>query len=121
MERACQCWRSLPDGDAGLKGEGVFLFIAGFIGFNGHFPRQPILPAVAQLAAVRYLAVQLLDRDVGLHGFHGVKFRDMVVPDEEILINILLTEDTSLWQGRFTIVKKEKKSRVADGYAVFTG
>ena len=36
--------------------QGTFTFPPDFIAFAGHFPGQPILPAVVQLAAVRLLA-----------------------------------------------------------------
>ncbi len=120
MESACHFWRCLGDDDDGLRGEGAFLFPAQFIGFTGHFPQRPVLPAVVQLAAVRCLAGYLLGREVGLHGFYGVKFRDMVVPDEEIWITITLVGEASLWQAGFSIVKKEGGGRVAHGHALFT-
>ncbi len=120
MESVCQSWQCLADGDDGLRGEGIFLFPAQFIGFNGHFPRRPVLPAVVQLAAVRCLAGYLLGREVGLRRFYGVKFRDMVVPDEEIWVSITLIREASLWQAGFSITKKEGRGRVAHGHAVFT-
>jgi 3-hydroxyacyl-[acyl-carrier-protein] dehydratase len=48
----------------------------------GHFPGQPILPAVSQLL-LAIQAAHLLDGDFTLVGLTGVRFRRLLRPDEE--------------------------------------
>ncbi len=119
MEKSCLSWCNLSAAEE-IKGEGRFLFAADFIGFSGHFPKRPILPAVVQLAAVRYLAGRLLGKGVGLHSFRGGKFRDVILPEEEVSVGLSLLQQEDLWRGQFTIVKGEG-SRVAEGSAFFIG
>ena len=59
---------------------------ADFPGFAGHFPDQPILPAVLQLLAVRLLAESLLETPLTPVNGDRLKFKGMVGPDE--LVNL---------------------------------
>lgn len=98
-----------------------FCFPGEYIGFGGHFPGQPVLPAIAQLAAVRYMAEEAVGKKMMLQGYKKAKFRGMVVPDDKFFIVLLMDECDDKWAGQFTIAKSDD-SVVASGFLdlVFT-
>jgi len=67
---------------------GKFLFSKTFLGFSGHFPGYPILPAVIQIAAVRMLAEIGLKKTVMLHSIERAKFTNIVQPGNPLTIQI---------------------------------
>ena len=50
--------------------------------FDGHFPGDPVLPAVAQLGVIRDLIDQALDGHPGVAAYRRVKFKRMIRPRE---------------------------------------
>jgi len=78
-------------------------FPASFIGFAGHFPDAPVLPAIVQLAAVRLLAERALRIRLESQGFSRTKFRGMVQPEEEIFLQLKIESPFPGRQGRFKI------------------
>ena len=59
--------------------------------FDGHFPDHPVLPGVALLALCGEAAARIAGqegRQVRIGGFSKVKFKRMVLPDEELLISL---------------------------------
>ncbi len=50
--------------------------------FAGHFPNAPVLPGVAQVQWAIQLARQLFDIPAGFHGMHGLKFQQVIFPDD---------------------------------------
>ncbi len=56
--------------------------------FDGHFPGQPILPGIAQLAMVKDLLEKSLDGPLKIKKVGRVRFKQMVVPEDRILILI---------------------------------
>ena len=68
-----------------------------FPGFAGHFPGQPVLPAVLQLLAVRLLAQALLGEELAPVGVERLKFKGMVGPEEPVNLRVQVR-----WsEGRF--------------------
>ena len=57
--------------------------------FSGHFPGQPILPGIAQLALVRDIISQACGGPVTVSAFSRVKFKKMVTPGK--LLRIMAT------------------------------
>ncbi len=58
-------------------------FDPAFTGFDGHFPGNPIVPAVCQLSAVEILAHMALGRqDLKLSTISLMKFRAPLVPND---------------------------------------
>jgi 3-hydroxymyristoyl/3-hydroxydecanoyl-(acyl carrier protein) dehydratase len=55
--------------------------------FDGHFPGQPLLPAVAQLALAWEAVRPLMPAGTRLAGFRRVKFKEMVRPGEPLSIS----------------------------------
>ena len=54
--------------------------------FSGHFPGQPILPGIAQLALVRDIISQACGGPVTVSAFSRVKFKKMVTPGKLLRI-----------------------------------
>jgi len=52
--------------------------------FSGHFPGNPILPAIAQISIVFDMVCQAVKKPIFLKTFHRVKFRKIILPDEEM-------------------------------------
>ncbi|WP_207261041.1 3-hydroxyacyl-ACP dehydratase [Desulfovibrio sp. Huiquan2017] len=77
--------------------EKTFVFPPDFVGFDGHFPGAPILPAVVQLMAGAQAAAEALSQlRAGHYTVSGVmraKFLKPVEPDEQLVVTGTLTED----------------------------
>jgi 3-hydroxymyristoyl/3-hydroxydecanoyl-(acyl carrier protein) dehydratase/predicted hotdog family 3-hydroxylacyl-ACP dehydratase len=84
----CGCWQDSAQEPQGRSGQGEFLFPSSFPGFQGHFPGNPLLPAVLQLAAARYGAGRLLGRPLTLSALEKVKFKGVVRPDDVIVLRL---------------------------------
>jgi len=63
-----------------------YRFAPGFIGFSGHFPGNPILPAIAQIRAVVSLAEEEGGRALRLAAVRSAKFLAPIRPDEDVRI-----------------------------------
>lgn len=74
-----------------------------FPGFAGHFPEQPVLPAVLQLLAVRLLAESLLTTALTPVGGERLKFKGMVGPDEAVNLRVSLRDQAGLLKGEFRL------------------
>ena len=84
--------------------------------FQGHFPRQPVMPAVLMIEALTQVAsVLLLERSeaspttrVALRGVNNAKFRRQVVPGDRITLDVRLT------RCRATLAKAEATAFVGE-------
>ncbi|HET98226.1 MAG TPA: beta-hydroxyacyl-ACP dehydratase [Desulfurivibrio alkaliphilus] len=103
--------REQREGEIAATGE--FSFAPTFPAFNGHFPGQPILPAVVQLAAVRHLAELAMGEKLSPGGCRNVKFRSAVRPDDLIRAAIVLKPQGPGWQANFSLQRAGET--VADG------
>jgi 3-hydroxyacyl-[acyl-carrier-protein] dehydratase len=63
-----------------------YRFSPGFIGFSGHFPGNPILPAIVQVCAVVSLAEEEGGKALRLAAVRSAKFLSPIRPDEEVSI-----------------------------------
>jgi 3-hydroxyacyl-[acyl-carrier-protein] dehydratase len=63
-----------------------YRFSPGFIGFSGHFPGNPILPAIVQIRAVISLAEEEGGKALRLAAVRSAKFLAPIHPDEEVWI-----------------------------------
>ena len=88
-----------------LNVSGTFVFPASCQGFAGHFPGQPILPAVVQLAAVRFLTQCGIGEKVQLCRVERTRFKAIVLPDEPVTIAIRLSKKDEEWLGQFSLAK----------------
>jgi len=65
---------------------GRYSFSDDFLGFSGHFPGYPILPAVVQLIAAQCLIEEQKGRKIELSALQNAKFLHEIRPNNEILI-----------------------------------
>lgn len=105
LQESCQQWAISPNEDGGIAGKALFSFREEFPGFAGHFPEAPILPAIVQLASVRFLAECCLKEKVTPINYGHTKFRGMIQPNEIIEVTIDLQEDNDEWAGKFSLQK----------------
>jgi len=79
-------WTSGPrvENDGTIRAETVIE--AGEHWFDGHFPGQPLLPALAQLALAWEAIRPLAAAGARLAGFRRVKFKEMIRPGEPLSI-----------------------------------
>lgn len=63
-----------------------YLFTPGFPGFSGHFPGDPVLPAIVQLMAVVSFASERSGIPLKLAAVATAKFLSPIRPDEEVLV-----------------------------------
>lgn len=68
-----------------------FVFAEDFVGFHGHFPDNPVLPAVVQLMAGAYSARQAAAMELSVTGTSRAKFLRQVKPGERIVLTGTLT------------------------------
>ena len=88
-----------------LEGFADFIFPGNFIGFIGHFPGNPILPAFVQLTTIRFLAEQGLGKQLIPTRHEKIKFKDIIRPQEPITAKVTLKNDGSSWGGNFTLMR----------------
>ena len=76
--------------------------------FNGHFPGKPVMPgvlmieAMAQTGGVLMLRrPELKNKDVLFVAINNVKFRKMVIPGDQLIMEIELTR----WGGKIAVMK----------------
>lgn len=87
--RACS---TMPAQKTARGWEKTYVFSASFPGFQGHFPQNPILPAILQLVTARESIAEQMGRDVLITGVKQAKFRRIVTPDTPITVIWTLNE-----------------------------
>lgn len=97
---------------------GEFVFLEDFCAFAGHFPSQPILPAIVQLAAVRFLAESALEKPLNLLQLSKVKFKGIVQPGNEIEVKLSLTKENLSWQGILKLLN-DSGAIISSGHITF--
>ena len=88
-----------------------------FAAFAGHFPGQPVLPAVIQLAVVRMLSAEMLNRPLQPEKTAKLKFKNMVRPDETVHVEVELKKVDGRWRAGFRL--KNKQKTIASGNLIF--
>ena len=88
-----------------------------FPGFDGHFPGEPVLPAVVQLMAVRLVAETVLGLPLAPAGVDRLKFKGMVRPDDAIDVAVSLSDQGGLVRGGFSL--KRSGGTIASGAILF--
>ncbi|MBF0398208.1 MAG: hypothetical protein HQK78_15635, partial [Desulfobacterales bacterium] len=84
-----------------------FCFHSDFIGFSGHFPNYPILPAIVQIIAAIITIEEYKGFSLKLIGLDKAKFNIPILPEEiikieckEKMINKKLGADVELSTGK---------------------
>jgi len=67
-------------------GEQVFRFSEAFLGFEGHFPGRPVLPAIVQLLIAQCVAEAVEKKSMQLLAVPKAKFLSVLGPDQEIVV-----------------------------------
>lgn len=88
------------DGDSFTK---EFAFDADFIGFDGHFPGNPILPAMVQLMLGEASAVEAAGQPLVCTDAARAKFVRQVVPGETVLVSGTLSLRNGLTKATVTL------------------
>jgi 3-hydroxyacyl-[acyl-carrier-protein] dehydratase len=73
-----------------------YRFGPGFIGFSGHFPGNPILPAIVQIRAVVSLAEAESGKTLRLAAVRSAKFLAPIRPDEDVWIRYRRRVDSGM-------------------------
>jgi 3-hydroxyacyl-[acyl-carrier-protein] dehydratase len=63
-----------------------FVFAPDFLGFGGHFPGAPVLPAAVQLMLGRHVLERWRGQACRLVGLSQAKFLKRIGPDERVLV-----------------------------------
>ena len=95
-----QCMRGLTEAEGG-EVTARFLFPAGFIGFQGHFPERPVLPATCKIQAAIAVLEAWCGSEVGLQEIVSAKFLAPVTSDEALLVGCLVSRE----EGNRGVVK----------------
>lgn len=70
--------------------EKEFVFNAEFIGFDGHFPGNPILPAMVQIMTGAETAREAAGKSMAPHTVTRAKFVRPIHPDERLVVKGVL-------------------------------
>jgi len=73
---------------SGLSGQQSFCFSPDFIGFSGHFPGYPILPAVLQILLAQLLAEQIAGQSLEVVSLSRAKFVRQLRPEERVDVSL---------------------------------
>ncbi len=109
-----QCLRSDSITYLSEQVSGCFTFKESFPGFAGHFIDQPVLPAVAQLAAVRILASTGLKKQLRLCSVQKAKFKSIIIPGHTIHITINVSENNSYFTLNFKLLLDNKVAAIGE-------
>jgi 3-hydroxymyristoyl/3-hydroxydecanoyl-(acyl carrier protein) dehydratase len=86
--------------------------------FAGHFPGEPILPGIALLAiaadTVRQCGLET-GRPMVVSGFRKVRFKKVVLPGEEMIVNVKKIDDRSYYFEIATAAKEAVCTGVVSG------
>lgn len=117
LSGCCKGMQLSEQNDRQLKASADFEFPPSYVGFNGHFPGRPVLPAIVQLAAVRYLSERALGTQLSPLLYSRTKFKGMVLPGMKVVVSVRLELQKEGWSGMFTL--KRDSELVATGNVVF--
>ncbi|MBS3731865.1 MAG: hypothetical protein KGY42_03065 [Desulfobacterales bacterium] len=85
MQNRWHCLKNLKtDSEGNIRARAVVP--AGSPWFSGHFPGNPILPAIAQLAIVFDMIQEAIGREQNPGAVNRVKYRRIIRPDEAIYV-----------------------------------
>jgi len=74
------------------SGKQSFCFADSFIGFAGHFPDYPILPAILQTLMAQMLAEQIMGQSLQFLSLERAKFTRQLRPQEQIDVSLQCRE-----------------------------
>ncbi|MBE0500487.1 MAG: hypothetical protein IBX47_03515 [Desulfuromonadales bacterium] len=74
------------------SGEQSYCFAPSFLGFSGHFPDYPILPAILQVVMAQLLAEETIGEPLQFLQVERAKFTRQLRPDEQIDVTLSCKE-----------------------------
>jgi 3-hydroxyacyl-[acyl-carrier-protein] dehydratase len=95
-------------GDNPLVMEKLFCFDRDFIGFSGHFPGYPILPAVLQLLLAQLCIEEQKGCKISITSIEKAKFLSEIRPDETISIQCADADTGDSQRMKVKIMSKDK-------------
>jgi 3-hydroxyacyl-[acyl-carrier-protein] dehydratase len=84
MRKAISAAATTPLQRTEMSGKQSFCFASDFIGFSGHFPDYPILPAVLQVLLAQLIAEGVMERPLRVVALLRAKFIRQLRPEEKI-------------------------------------
>jgi 3-hydroxyacyl-[acyl-carrier-protein] dehydratase len=76
-----------------------FIFEPCFIGFTGHFPNLPVLPALVQLMAGSLCASEATGQDLVPTGINRAKFFKPISPNQAVCVRLSLSQEQHTWRA----------------------
>ena len=88
---------------------------ADFIGFDGHFPDYPILPAMLQVLLGIIVSEELYGQKLALQKLDKAKFTAQIQPGQSITVSCKITRPAAenlqqTIKARITVTSKEQKA-----------
>lgn len=77
---------------------------------EGHFPGHPLVAGVVQVHFAMAALEELLGRAPRLETLEGLKFRELLLPDQEVLLQVEVDEDAARFA--FSLVDASQPARV---------
>ena len=81
--------------------------------FDGHFPKDPVLPGIALLSLVYQIINKALNLKIQIYSFSRVRFKQIVRPGDDLEFIIEHDKKTS---KRYSFQVKCKKESVLTGF-----
>ncbi len=98
--------------DQNLQVTAEFCLSEDFIGFQGHFPGRPVLPAVCMISAVLATVQKALGKNVALEVVKSAKFFAPVTPEERVRIEFKLDSLSEPREIRARLTRNNKKTAI---------
>lgn len=83
-----------------------FCFAADFLGFSGHFPGYPVVPAVVQVLTAQLVVEAALGRPLQLSALENAKFLIQLRPEDLITVRCrekALSPTVARYEGSLTV------------------
>lgn len=99
--------RAIEPDIAEHRAGGIFRFDESFLGFDGHFPGEPILPGIIMLEMALVLCEAVRGQPVTLSGVEQVKFSGSVLPEQDVRIEVFMTPVAGGWNVKASLARGE--------------
>ncbi len=92
MRQAIAAAAVAPARQETMSGQQSFCFKSDFLGFSGHFPDYPILPAVLQVLIAHMLAETIMGVPLSVMALNRAKFVQQVRPNDQVDVQVTCRE-----------------------------
>jgi 3-hydroxyacyl-[acyl-carrier-protein] dehydratase len=86
-----------------------YCFDQNFIGFSGHFPEYPILPAVVQLIVAQLLIEEQKGHKIRVKSIEKAKFLSEIKPDEKITVQCIDADKNENQRSKVKITSGDRQ------------